>query len=74
MKPFKTYAFIQSLNKGKMQSTELDEVEILEKLPNHQYKANYRGVICTAIFNAFNCYYYVDDVYEIIKEKQNEKH
>ena len=69
MKPFKTYAFIQSLNKGKMQSTELDEVEILEELPNNQYKANYRGVICTAIFNGFNCYYYVDDVYGIIKEK-----
>ncbi len=74
MKPFKTYAFIQSLNKGKMQSTELDEVEILEELPNNQYKANYRGVICTAIFNGFNCYYYVDDIYGIIKEKQNEKH
>lgn len=68
MKPFKTYAFIQSLNKGKMKSTELDEVEILEKLPNNKYKANYRGVICTAIFNCFNCSYYVDDVYGIIKE------
>lgn len=68
MKPFKTYAFIQSLNKGKIISTELDEVEILEKLSNGQYKANYRGVICTAIFNCFNCYYYVDDVYGIIKE------
>ena len=32
MKSFKTYAFIQSLNKGKMKSTELDEVEILEEL------------------------------------------
>ena len=65
MKPFKTYAYIYSLNKGKFDSTELDEVEILEELPNGQYKANYRGVICTAIFN---CYYYVDDVYRIIKE------
>ena len=45
MKPFKTYAFIYSLNKGKMQSTKLDEVEILEELPNNQYKANYRGII-----------------------------
>ena len=68
MKPFKTYAFIQSLNIGKMQSTELDEVEILEELPNNQYKANYKGTICTAIFNAFNCYYYVDVVYGISKE------
>ena len=39
--------------------------EIEEELTNGQYKANYRGVICTAIFN---CYYYVDDVYGIIKE------
>ena len=68
MKPFKTYAYIYSLNKGKFDSTELDEVEILEELLNGQYKANYRGVICTAIFNCFNCYYYVDDVYGIIKE------
>ena len=30
MKPFKTYAYIYSLNKGKFDSTELDEVEILE--------------------------------------------
>ena len=32
MKPFKTYAYIYSLNKGKFDSTELDEVEIA-KLP-----------------------------------------
>lgn len=68
MKPFTTYAYIYSLNKGKINSTELDEVEILEELPNNQYKANYRGVICTAIFNGFNCCYYVDDIYGIIKE------
>ena len=68
MKPFKTYAYIYSLNRGKMESTELDEVEIIEELPNNQYKAKYRGVLCTAIFNGFNCSYYVDDIYGIIKE------
>jgi len=68
MKPFRTYAYIYSLNKGKIDSTELDEVEILEELPNNQYKAKYGSVLCTAIFNAFNCCYYVDDVYGIIKE------
>ncbi len=68
MKPFKTYAFIQSLNFGKINSTKQDEVEIIEELANNQYKAKYRGVICTAIFNCFNCCYYVDDVYGIIKE------
>lgn len=69
MKPFKTYAFIQSLNKGKLESTEQAEVKILEELSNNQYKANYRGVICTAIFNCFNSKFYVDDVYGILKEK-----
>jgi hypothetical protein len=68
MKPFKTYVFINSLNRGKLESIETDEVEILEELPNNQYRANYHGVICTAIFNGFNCCYYVDDLYGIIKE------
>ena len=68
MKPFKTYAYIQSLNKGKIQSTETDEVEVLEQLESNRYKVNYRGVICTAIFNYFNCCYYVDDIYGVIKE------
>ena len=64
----KTLAYIKSLNKDKLHSTEMDEVEILEELDNNQYKVNYRGVICTAIFNGFNCCYYVDDIYGIIKE------
>ena len=68
MRSFKTLAYIKSLNKDKLQSTEMDEVEILEELPNNQYKVNYRGVICAAIFNGFNCCYYVDDIYGIIKE------
>ena len=57
-----------TLNKSKINSTETDEVEVLEELANNQYKVNYRGVICTAIFNCFNCNYYVDDIYGIIKE------
>jgi hypothetical protein len=68
MKGYKTTAFIYSLNKGKLESNIMDEVTILEELPNNQYKANYKGIICLAIFNAFNCCYYVDDVYGIIKE------
>ena len=32
MKPFKTYAYIYSLNRGKLNSTEMDEITILEKM------------------------------------------
>lgn len=32
MKPFKTYAYIYSLNRGKLNSTEMDEITILEKV------------------------------------------
>ena len=45
----KTLAYIYSLNKDKLESTEMDEVEILEQLSGNQFKVNYRGVICTAI-------------------------
>ncbi len=64
----KAIAYIQSLNKGKIHSTEVDEVTILEKIGDNLYKCNYKGTICTGIFNWFTCSYYVDDVYGIIKE------
>jgi len=40
MRSFKTLAYIYSLNKNKLQSTQMDEVEIIGKLPNNQYKVN----------------------------------
>jgi len=67
-KSFKTYAFIYSLNKGKMNSTEMDEVEVIGELENNMYKVRYKDIICKAMFNGFNCCYYADDVYGIIKE------
>lgn len=66
MKPFKTNAYIYSLNQGKMQSTEMDGITILEERNDNRgkyYIADYKGVKCTAIFNVFNCCYYADDVY-----------
>lgn len=68
MKQFETLAYIYSLNKGKINSTEMDWITVLEELEDGRYKVNYRGVICTAIFNGFNCSYYADDIYGIIKE------
>lgn len=63
MKPFKTQAYINSLNRGKLTSTEMDEITVLAEIGNNLYKIDYRGVICTAIFNWFTCAYYADDVY-----------
>ncbi len=67
MKPFTTCAYIYSLNKGKSQSTEMDEITILEERNDTSrgkyYIADYKGIKCTAIFNGFTCSYYADDVY-----------
>ena len=67
MEPFTTYAYINSLNRGKMQSTEMDEITILEERNDANrgkyYIADYKGVKCTAIFNGFTCRYYADDIY-----------
>lgn len=67
MKPYTVYAYIYSLNKGKMQSTEMDEITILEEREHPErgkyYIADYNGVKCTAILNGFNGCFYADDVY-----------
>ena len=62
MKPYKTQAHIHSLN-GKM-----EEITVLEKVGDNDYIVDYKGVKCHALFNCFNCTYYADDVYTIIKE------
>ncbi len=67
MKKFKTKAHIQSLNQGRMTSTEMGEITVLEEIGNNLYKVDYGGTICTAIFNFFNCSYYADDVYGRLK-------
>lgn len=69
--PYAVRAYIYSLNKGKSQSTETDEVTILgEKTDGTQklYIVDYKGIKCSAIFNWFSCAYYADDVYGVIKE------
>ncbi len=63
MKPFKTYAYIYSLNRGKLNSTEMDEITILEKVGDNDYIVDYKGVKCHALFNWFNWTYYADDIY-----------
>lgn len=65
MKPFKTQAHIHSLDGAMDEITVLDETM---KGRQTMYIVDYRGVKCTAIFNYFNCTYYADDIYGIIKE------
>ena len=58
----KVMAHIHSLNGEKA------EVTILEKVKDNDYIVDYKGVRCHALFNCFVCEYYVDDIYEIVKE------
>ena len=53
---FKTKAVVHSLKA-------YDEATILHEMNNNDVVAEYKGVRYTAIFNAFVCSYYVDDLY-----------
>ena len=68
MENYKTMAYVQSLNIGKMQPEVMAEVTILRKVGNNDYIADYKGVKCHAIFNWFVCEYFADDVYGRIEE------
>ena len=60
---FTTNAYINSLNKGKIQPTEKAEVTVLEKVGDNRYIVDYQGVKCYALFNWFVSAYFVDDIY-----------
>ena len=63
MTPFKTQAYIQSLNKGLMKPTNTDEITVLEKVGDNDYIVDYKGVKCHALFNWFVGAYFADDIY-----------
>ena len=63
MTPYKTQAYIQSLNREKMQPEITDEITVLEKVGDNDYIVDYKGVKCHALFNWFVCAYFADDVY-----------
>ena len=65
---YKTTAYIQSLKKKKMQSTETDEITVLEKVGDNDYIVDYKGVKCHALFNWFVGAYFADDVYGRISQ------
>ena len=61
----KTEAIVHSLR-------DLAMVEIVEHTDNNHCMARYDGKLCTAIFNPFSGYYYVDDIYGVIEEDKKE--
>lgn len=63
MTPYKTQAYIQSLNKGLINPTYTDEITVMEKVGENDYIVDYKGVKCHALFNWFVCAYFADDVY-----------
>ncbi len=67
-KPYTTTAHIHSLNSAMGEITVLGE-DKTGKQP--YYIVDYNGVKFTAIFNWYNCTYYADDIYGIIKKEKN---
>ena len=58
---FKTNAMINSLKA-------VDEVTIISENGPNDVTAEYKGKVCKAIYNAFNGFYYVDDIYGVISD------
>ena len=58
-------AYINSLKDHQNDHHVLGEATIIKKIGDNVYLADCNGVKCTAIFNFFTGYYYVDDVYGI---------
>ena len=50
----------------------LAEMEIVEHKDNNHCLARYNGMLCTAIFNPFSGYYYVDDIFAVIERENSE--
>lgn len=49
---------------------DIRDCEIVKKVGDNQYIADYRGTLCTAIFNPFTGLYYVDDIYGIVGDRK----
>lgn len=61
----KCQCYIHSLKDKTSDRHVLGEATIIKSIGDNLYLADYNGVKCTAIFNFFTGYYYVDDVYGI---------
>jgi hypothetical protein len=60
-------AYIHSLKDKKNDRHVLGEAEIIKSIGDNLYLAEYNGIKCTAIFNPFTGYYYVDDVHGVVE-------
>jgi hypothetical protein len=65
----KQTAYIHSLKDKEHDRHVLGEATIIKSIGDNLYLADYKGVKCTAIFNFFTGYYYVDDVYGVVTEE-----
>ena len=59
----KVQAYIHSLKDREHDRNVLGEAEILERIGDNLFLAEYNGVRCTAIYNVFVGRYFVDDLY-----------
>lgn len=59
---FKTQAIVHTLQNK-------DEVTILHEKGSNDVIAEYNGKRCTAIFNIFSGFFYVDDIYGILPDQ-----
>ena len=65
----KVKAYIHSLQDKENNKHVLGDAEIIREIGDNKYLAKYNGIYCTAIFNYYTGYYYVDDVYGIVSEE-----
>lgn len=68
MNEYKTQAYINSLNAGKMQPEVMDEITVLEKVGDNDYIVDYKGVKYHALFNWFVCAFFADDIYGRVEQ------
>ena len=61
-------AYIHSLKDHENDRHVLGEATIIKKIGDNLYLAEVNGVKCTAVYNPFVGYYFVDDVYGVVKE------
>ena len=64
----KRECYVHSLKDKANDRHVLGEATIIKKIGDNLFLADYNGVKCTAIFNFFTGYYYVDDVYSLLPE------
>lgn len=62
----KVEAYIHSLKDHAHDCHVLGEAEIIRRIGDNLYLAEYQGVRCIAIYNPFVGRYYVDDVYGLL--------